>query len=76
MLSEAPIAMEVKNIGKTINSAFPEYAPVISADESVLIFTSRRNTSTGGKIAEDGGFFEDIYISYNINGEWTEPKSI
>jgi outer membrane protein OmpA-like peptidoglycan-associated protein len=76
MLSEAPVAMEVKNLGKNINSAFPEYAPVISADESVLIFTSRRNNSTGGKIAEDGGFFEDIYISYNNNGEWSEPQSI
>ncbi|MFN7014306.1 MAG: hypothetical protein ACK4ON_08570, partial [Bacteroidia bacterium] len=76
MLSEAPVAMEVKNLGKNINSAFPEYAPVISADESVLIFTSRRNNSTGGKIAEDGGYYEDIYISYNNNGEWTEPQSI
>jgi outer membrane protein OmpA-like peptidoglycan-associated protein/tetratricopeptide (TPR) repeat protein len=76
MLTAAPIAMEVKNIGKTINSEFPEYAPVISADESVLIFTSRRPNTTGGKIAEDGSFFEDIYISYNQNGEWTEPKSI
>lgn len=76
MLSEAPVAIEVKNLGKNINSAFPEYAPVISADESVLIFTSRRNNSTGGKIAEDGGFYEDIYISYNHNGEWIEPQSI
>lgn len=76
MLSEAPVAMEVKNLGKTFNSAFPEYAPVISADESVLIFTSRRNNSTGGKIAEDGSFYEDIYISYNYNGEWSEPQSI
>jgi outer membrane protein OmpA-like peptidoglycan-associated protein/tetratricopeptide (TPR) repeat protein len=76
MLVEAPVAMEVKNLGKTINSPFPEYAPVISADESVLIFTSRRNTGTGGKITEDGGFYEDIYISYNNNGEWSEPQSI
>ncbi len=76
MLSEAPVAMEVKNLGKNINSAYPEYAPVISADESVLIFTSRRNNSTGAKIAEDGGFYEDIYISYNNNGEWSEPQSI
>ncbi|MFN4235462.1 MAG: OmpA family protein [Bacteroidia bacterium] len=76
MLSEAPVAIEVKNLGKTINSPYPEYAPVISADESVLIFTSRRNNSTGGKIAEDGSYYEDIYISYNKNGEWTEPQSI
>lgn len=76
MLSEAPVAIEVKNLGKTINSPYPEYAPVISADESVLIFTSRRNNSTGGKTTEDGAFYEDIYISYNNNGEWTEPQSI
>lgn len=76
ILTEAPVAMEVKNLGKNINTPYPEYAPVISADESVLIFTSRRNNSTGGKIADDGGYFEDIYISYNINGEWSKPQSI
>jgi outer membrane protein OmpA-like peptidoglycan-associated protein/Tol biopolymer transport system component len=32
----------ITNPGKDINSAFPDYAPIISADGELLIFTSRR----------------------------------
>jgi len=32
----------ITNPGKEINSAFPDYAPVVSADGELLIFTSRR----------------------------------
>lgn len=32
----------ISNLGKEVNSAFPDYAPVISADATLLIFTSRR----------------------------------
>lgn len=36
------IAIEIKNIGKEINSPFADFAPVISADGSLMIFTSNR----------------------------------
>src|SRR5690606_8377801 len=39
----------IKNIGKEINSSFPDYVPVITPDESTLYFTSKRPNSTGGK---------------------------
>lgn len=32
----------ITNLGKEINSEYPDYAPVISADGELLIFTSRR----------------------------------
>ncbi|HET6243416.1 MAG: PD40 domain-containing protein [Bacteroidetes bacterium] len=76
MFVNAPIQIEITNIGEKINSVYPEYAPVISADESVLIFTSRRPESAGGKKTEDGQYFEDIYISTKENGEWSTPVSI
>ncbi len=67
----------IDNIGKTVNSRYPDYGPLISADESVLIFTSRRETSMGGELSEiDQDFFEDIYISYNDGNEWTEPANM
>ncbi|MCF6366231.1 MAG: OmpA family protein [Bacteroidales bacterium] len=60
-----------------LNSEYPDYAPLISADKSMMIFTSRRKGSTGGKISdEDGMLFEDIYVSYNKNGKWTKPKNL
>src|SRR5690606_33098255 len=32
----------IDNLGTTINSKYPDYAPVISADEAVMFFTARR----------------------------------
>lgn len=67
----------IDNIGKVVNSPFPDYGPLISADESVMIFTSRRDNTTGGqKSPIDDEFYEDIYISYNVNGKWSAPQSI
>jgi outer membrane protein OmpA-like peptidoglycan-associated protein/tetratricopeptide (TPR) repeat protein len=62
------------NLGGNINSDKGDYAPVISADETTLIFTSRR---IGGINSEtnplDGDPYEDIYISHKQpNNEWGE----
>jgi outer membrane protein OmpA-like peptidoglycan-associated protein/tetratricopeptide (TPR) repeat protein len=55
----------IDNLGETVNSIYPDYAPVISADESILIFTSSRPTNIGGlRDPMTGKFFEDIYIAY------------
>jgi len=66
----------IENMGANINSPYGDYHPVISADESVLIFTSRRSNTTGGGLAEDGKYYEDIYISNNENGKWSEAKNL
>jgi outer membrane protein OmpA-like peptidoglycan-associated protein len=71
-----PIDAKVENVGNVINSSSPDFAPVISADESVLIFTSRREGSTGGEVDEEGEFHEDIYISEKVNGVWSSPANI
>ncbi len=71
--------VKIENMGPVINSEFPEYVPVVSADESVLIFTSRRDNTTGGKKdpVDEERYMEDILISYKSDdGVWSEPKSI
>ncbi len=70
------LRFRIENIGEEVNSKYPDYHPVISADESVLLFTSRRDNTTGGGIADDGKYFEDIYISNNENGKWSEAKNL
>ncbi|HYG51482.1 MAG TPA: tetratricopeptide repeat protein, partial [Flavobacteriales bacterium] len=58
-----------ENIGRNINSEFPEYVPVITADNNALIFTSSRNTKKHNKV--DYGemkYFEDIFITKGRNG--------
>ncbi len=70
-LVQKPVRVFIDNIGSTVNSADPEYGAVISADESVMMFTSRRNTTTGGGMdIEINQHYEDIYITYRKNGQW------
>jgi len=76
-LVKNPVLVFIDNVGGEINSTFPDYAPVISADESVMMFTSRRdNTSGGGISPSDNMYWEDIYISTQENGKWSPAKNM
>lgn len=68
----------ISNLGDKINTEFPDYAPVISADEQTLFFTSRRPNSTGNLIdASDGWNMEDIYFCVkDSNNQWTAPQQM
>lgn len=71
-----PIRVHIENLGALINSKYPDYSPIINADESVMFFTSRRDNTTGGfEDPYNSGYYEDIYITYNIEGEWSEPHN-
>ena len=59
-----PIRVFIDNIGNVVNTKWPEYSPIVSSDESVLMFTSCRDVTTGGKIDPIyNEYYEDIYIS-------------
>lgn len=70
-----PVDIVVTKLG-VINSDFPDHSPVISADESTLIFTSRREGSAGGLIADDNYYFEDIYLFDKTKGFKAKPTLI
>lgn len=73
-LIKNPMNVKIENLGAKMNTIYPDYVPVISADEEILIFTSRRPNTTGGlKEFETGHYYEDIYISQKENGDWTNP---
>jgi outer membrane protein OmpA-like peptidoglycan-associated protein len=77
-----PVPVEIENLGPQINTAYPEYAPVINADETVIVFTSRRPGNLGGVRKEmllgsmNNDYFEDVYISYFENDAWTEARNL
>ena len=72
----------VKNLGPTINTAYSEHSPVISADDKMLLFTSRGQDVTGAGnkskgVASDGEYYEDIFETKRINDdEWEKPRSL
>lgn len=73
-----PVNIKIENLGEPVNSSFPDYSPVLSLDESTIIFTSRREGSTGGKKDTDGKYFEDIYIAYYSTDKksWVNMRKI
>lgn len=70
----SPVDYKKINLGGAINSNKGDYAPVISADESTLMFTSRRSGGVNADLVEfDNDPYEDIYISHKkSNNEWGE----
>lgn len=73
-MSEKEQRSFVDNMGTHINSTFNDHSPLITADESKLIFTSTREN--GSKIGIDGNYDEDIYISNKVGKNWLPPVSI
>lgn len=71
-----PLDVKIENLGKNINSSYADYVPIITVDESVLIFTSRNEESTGQLLDQNNEYFEDIYISYKKNGTWSKAVKI
>lgn len=74
-LMETPARAFVDNAGSVLNSRYNDHSPLISADESMMIFTSTR---TNGRNVDpaDGQYDEDIYVSYNENKNWQVPEEI
>ncbi len=74
---KTPIRVFVDNLGEGVNTSAPEYCPVITTDESLVYYTSRRSDTYGEtKDAADGEFNEDIYVSTKQNGKWTTSKNV
>ena len=77
-LMSHPERVWIDNLGSLINSKDPEYSPMISADETVLMFTTRSQEAIGAAIdPSDGKYMEDIYISEkDENGNWTKAIGV
>ncbi|HQQ93636.1 MAG TPA: hypothetical protein PLQ93_03710 [Bacteroidia bacterium] len=74
---------DVKNLGGPINSKELEAVPVITADESMMIFTYQGKKSMGGKLNASlepdpkGEYTSDIYMSTRVNDStWGTPAPV
>lgn len=62
--------INIQRMAPPINTEFTEYNPVVSADQSVMAFTSLRPNPRTGKSVEE------VYITYKKSGDWGEPSRI
>ena len=77
-----PVKVQIKNLGPIVNTAASEYAPVVAADESEIIYTYRGPLSTGGLMNADfkpdtlGEYYEDIFVTHKLGDTWLKPEPI
>lgn len=82
-LIQNKVIADITNLGPPINTSELEAVPVITADESIMIFTYAGAKSTGGKQNEslkpdpNGKYLLDIYKSEKkADGSWGNPNPI
>ncbi len=69
--------IKIVSVGDSINTAYPEYNPVVNSDESTLFFTSRRPGGASEEKTDEDLYFEDIYMcAKKKDGSWDKPKSV
>ncbi len=72
-----PLNILITNLGDSINNQYPDYSPVLSSDERMLIYTTRRPNTTGGIKDVFGYFSEDVVVAYKDEmGRWSSPQPI
>jgi hypothetical protein len=59
-----PMYFISSSLGEKINDRFEEYNPVVSGDESVLVFTRKLQ------------FYDAVFCSRKENGKWTDPVNL
>lgn len=72
-----PVNVTFESLGKSINTPYPDYNPFITADESMLVFSSRRKGTTGNTVDESDNLANaDVFVSYKKEGGFSKAKSI
>lgn len=71
------VKIEISSLGPRLNSAFGDYAPVISADGQMIVFTSRRPATEKEKKKNKEGM-ETVWISFydEKKKEWSDPDEL
>ncbi len=68
---EDPVPFEPKNLGKGVNSEYPEYFPCLTVDQQTLLFTRRIRDRKHPR-----GSHEDFFSSVKREGEWQKAKNL
>jgi outer membrane protein OmpA-like peptidoglycan-associated protein len=72
-----PKPFSIVNMGSAINSPQEDFAPVLTADENEIVFTTRRQEdNTSPDVADDNKYYEDIFVAVRENGSWKAARNI
>lgn len=72
-----PKPFSIINVGSEINSEFDDYGPVVNADETEIIFTTRRRDgNVYENVWDDNKPYEDIFVSKKAGEKWEQATNI
>ncbi|MFT4986068.1 MAG: tetratricopeptide (TPR) repeat protein [Glaciecola sp.] len=75
-----PLDVKIDNLGRAINSRFDDYAPSLSSDGTIMMFTSRRAGMTHNAVDTKGDYkyFEDIFVAErdDMNSSWGQSERL
>lgn len=71
-----PVDVEITNLGKYVNSEYPDFNPYVPSNETVLIFNSQRKSNLGNFAYYDGYYPSDVYISQYKFGKWKKSTRL
>ncbi|MCK5704874.1 MAG: PD40 domain-containing protein, partial [Cyclobacteriaceae bacterium] len=73
----APRDYTIENAGPAINSEWDDFAPVVTADEAFMAFTTRRQDgNTNMDVFDDMLYYEDVFYSARSGDKWTPAQNI
>lgn len=76
-LVRTPVNVKITNMGEKINSEHADYNPVLPVDESIIIFTSRREHEIHkSRDPRDNKYYENIFINVKSADEWSTPTPL
>lgn len=63
-MMKSPVFIKTKNLGRPISTSSRDYFPVVSGDESVIIYNSAQK------------FYQAVLFSKKVNNKWSSPLNI
>lgn len=74
-LMKYPLNVTFENLGANINSQYADYYPFVPADESYLVFNTKR--PEGGNLRNpDGSYYATVYSTSVKDGAYIKAKNI
>ncbi len=73
---KTPKNVDITNLGKFINTEYPEFNPFIPSNESMILFNAQRKSNLGNYAFYDGYYPSDIYVTFFKNGKWKAAKHL
>src|SRR5690554_1315526 len=75
LLLDNPIQLNIRDVGKNINSEYDDHSPLVDLSGRRMYFTSRR-ASGNDRLLPDDQYFENIYVAEHDGRTWQKPRLV